>query len=98
MRFHDSIKFLILLLHDKPKNSIEKLHDFDSNRSISVNKFRYDQLLTSLSIGYIVRAYQHTYEHILVIEYPLINDEYRSIVNDLERACTTITWSMDASE
>lgn len=47
------------------------------------------------SIGYITESYRHIYDHVLIIEHPLIRGEYESIVVDLEKMRTTFTWSID---
>ena len=46
-------------------------------------------------LDYITQSYRRVFDHVLMIDYPLIREEFTGIENDLAQASTIITWNID---
>ena len=48
-----------------------------------------------LRLDYITKSFRHIHDHILLIEHPLVREEFTSIEKDLEKASTAMSWAIE---
>ena len=97
MKFHVSIKYPTFLSLLPSKNSTSTSIDFKIIYSISVLSIQSTNPTIFLPFfsEYITKSYRHIFDHILIIEQPIIQDELTSIENNLDKASSVISLNID---